>query len=173
MKSYKEIEKKYKPEEIAESFVFSGETKGRSERLEAFQQFRSKANAKQSEKDKIIAQLLQLKFQIEDYIKSEAFDQSQHFGFFLKEYITRLDKKSKEFATEIDVDPTELSLIINKHREPSEKLIIRLEIHSNKSFPAIMWFKLIEKEKAYQLIHNKDIRNREKTHVKQRLSFSI
>ena len=71
MRSYKKIEKKYKPEEIAESFVFSGDTKVRSERLVAFQQFRSQANAnaKQSEKDKVIAQLLQLKFQIEDYIK--------------------------------------------------------------------------------------------------------
>ncbi|PSL48707.1 helix-turn-helix protein [Chitinophaga niastensis] len=173
MKSYKEIAKKYKPEEIAQSFVFP-DTSGKKEaKLEAFQQFRQKADAKRTEKDKIIAQLLQLKFQIEDYINTEVFNKSQHFGFFLKEYIERLEKKNKEFASEIDIDPTELSQIINKHRAPTEKLIIRLEIHSNKSFPAIMWFKLIEKEKAYELIHDKEIRNRESKHVKQKSAFSL
>jgi hypothetical protein len=60
-----------------------------------------------------------------------------------------------------------LSQIINQHRQPTEKLIIRLEIHSNKNFPALLWFKLIEKEKAYKLIHDKELRERERKHVKQ------
>ena len=52
MKSYKEIEKKYTPKEIAESFVFPGTTKEKEkqEKIEAFQQYRKKFESKQTEK---------------------------------------------------------------------------------------------------------------------------
>jgi plasmid maintenance system antidote protein VapI len=175
MKLYKELEKKYSSKEIAGSFVFPGtiKEKGKLEKIEAFQQYRKTFESRQTEKDKLVSKLLQLRFQMEDYIKNDTFTKTHDFSYFLKEYILRLQKKSKEFANEIDVDPTELSQIINQHRQPTEKLIIRLEIHSNKNFPALLWFKLIEKEKAYELVHNKDLRERERRHVKQKLEFSI
>lgn len=175
MKSYKEIEKKYTPEEISESIVFPG-TKDKKERnaiLSEFRLLRKKISDKQTEKNKTISQLLQLKFLIEDYIQASSFNKNYYFGYFLKEYITRIEKKNKDFAEEIDVNPTELSLIINKHRKPTEKLIFRLEIHSNKNFPALMWFKILEKERAYELLHNRDIIDNEKKHVKQKLEFSF
>lgn len=114
-----------------------------------------------------------MKFLIEDYIRSDSFDKNFHFGYFLKEYISRLEKKNKEFAQEINVDPAELSQIINKHRKPTEKLIFRLEIHSNKNFPALMWFKVLEKERAYELLHDRSIIEEEKKHVKRKLGFSL
>lgn len=175
MKSYKELTQKYSPQEIAESFVFPGRKneKNRNTQIEAFREYRRKADSELTGRDRLIILLLQLKFEIEDYIQSEEFSKSQNFGFFLKEYITRLDKKNKEFAEEIDIDPTELSQIINHHRTPSEKLIIRLEIHSNKNFPAILWFKLIEKEKAHDIMYDREIRTKESKHVKQKLEFSL
>jgi len=117
--------------------------------------------------------LLQLRFLIEDYLETETFNKNYYFGFFLKEYIIRLEKKNNQFAEEINVNPTELSQIINKHRKPTEKLIFRLEIHSNRNFPALMWFKLLEKERAYELKHNKEIIDSEKKHVKPGLAFSF
>jgi len=175
MKSYKEIEKKYTPEEIAESIVFPGtkNTKEREAVLSEFRDFRKRISDKQSEKSKTISLLLQLKFLIEDYLNTESFNKNYYFGYFLKEYIARLEKKNKEFATEIDVDPTELSQVINKHRKPTDKLIFRLEIHSNKNFPALMWFKLLEKERAYEILHNKGMIESEKKHVKRKLRFSF
>jgi plasmid maintenance system antidote protein VapI len=175
MKSYKEIEKKYTPEEIAESIVFPGikDTKEREAVLSEFRDFRKSKSDKQSEKSKTISLLLQLKFLIEDYLDTNSFNKNYYFGYFLKEYIARLEKKNKEFAAEIDVDPTELSQVINKHRKPTDKLIYRLEIHSNKNFPALMWFKLLEKERAYELLHNKGMIESEKKHVKRKLEFSI
>jgi plasmid maintenance system antidote protein VapI len=175
MKSYKEVEKKYTPEEIAESIIFPG-TKDKKERdaiLSAFRDYRKKISKRQTEESKVISLLLQLKFLIEDYLDTSAFNKDYYFGYFLKEYITRLEKKNKEFAKEIDVNPTELSQIINKHRKPTEKLIFRLEIHSNKNFPALMWFKVLEKDRAYELLHNKEIIENEKKHVKQKLEFSL
>ena len=175
MKSYKEIEKKHTPEEIAESVVFPG-TKNAQERetiLSEFRDFRKSLSEKQSERNKTISHLLQLKFLMEDYINTEAFNKNYFFGYFLKEYIARLEKKNKEFAWEIDIDPTELSQVINKHRKPTDKLIFRLEIHSNKNFPALMWYRLLEKDRAYQILHDKSIIESEKKHVKQKLTFSF
>jgi len=175
MKSFKEIEREYSPEEIAESIVFPGtkDPKGREAELSEFRKFRKKIADKQSEKSKLISQLLQLRFLIEDYLETETFNKNYYFGFFLKEYIIRLEKKNNQFAEEINVNPTELSQIINKHRKPTEKLIFRLEIHSNMNFPALMWFKLLEKERAYELKHNKEIIDSEKKHVKPGLAFSF
>jgi plasmid maintenance system antidote protein VapI len=175
MKSLKNIEKEYTPEEIAESFVFPGpkDPKERESLMEAFRQHRKKVSDKQSERTKLISQLLQLKFLIEDYIKSEQFNKEYFFGFFLKEYITRLEKKNNQFADEINVDPAELSQVINKRRQPTEKLIFRLEIHSNRNFPALMWFKILEKDRAYELKHHREIIDSEKKNVKQKLEFSL
>lgn len=175
MKSYKDIEKKYTPEEISETIVFPG-TKDKKERnatLSEFRDFRKKISERQTEESKTISLLLQLKFLIEDYLEANSFDKSYYFGYFLKEYISRLEKKNKEFAAEINVNPTELSHVINRHRKPTEKLIFRLEIHSNRNFPALMWFRLLEKERAYEILHNKGIIDNEKKYVKQRLEFSL
>ena len=175
MKSLKNIEKEYTPEEIAESFVFPGpkDPKGREALLETFRQHRKKVSVKQSAKTRLISQLLQLKFLIEDHIKSDKFNKDYSFGYFLKEYITRLEKKNNQFADEINVDPAELSQVINKRRRPTEKLIFRLEIHSNRNFPALMWFRLLEKDRAYDLKHHKEIIDKEKKNVKGKLGFSL
>jgi plasmid maintenance system antidote protein VapI len=175
MKSSKKIEQEYTPEEIAESFVFPGPKapKEREALLEAFRQHRKKVSDKQSATTKLMSQLLQLKFLIEDYIHSETLSKDYSFGYFLKEYITRLEKKNKQFAVEVNVDPAELSQVINKRRRPTEKLIFRLEIHSNRNFPALMWFKLLEKDRAYALKHHTEMIDKEKKNVKQQLTFSL
>ena len=70
MKSLKNIEKEYTPEEIAESFVFPGpkNPKEREALLAAFRKHRKKISDQESERTKLISQLLQLKFLMEDYI---------------------------------------------------------------------------------------------------------
>ncbi len=175
MKSYKEIAKQYTPQEIAESIVFPGnlDKNQREQALNAFSTWRKKNESKRTAESKLITQLLQLRFLMEDYINESSYSKNCDFSYFLKEYISRLEKKNKDFAKEIDVDPTELSQIINKHRPPNEKFIIRLELHSNKNFPAITWFKLIEKEKAYALLHNSQLRLAESKHVKSKLNFTF
>ena len=109
MKPLKKLEEKFTPEEIAESIVFPG-TKNEKEReaiLSEFRNFRKKISDNQNKESKTISQMLQLKFLMEDYITTNSFDRNYYFGYFLQEYITRLQKKNKEFASEIDVDPTE------------------------------------------------------------------
>ena len=175
MKSYKEIEKKYTPEEIAESYVFSGEldSSQKVKKLEIFRSWRKKNESNRSAKSKLITKLLQLKFEMEDYLIQKEYKQGFDFSYFLVQYIDRLEIKKKEFAQEIDVDPTELSQIINRHRSPNEKFIIRLEIHSNNNFPAVVWCRLIEKERTFYLQNNSNLRLSETKHVRSKLDFSF
>ncbi len=175
MKPYAEIAKKHSPKEIAEALVFPSSTdkKQREDLLSDFRAIRKQLAGKQTAETKRISQLLQLKFIIEDYLQADYFNKDYFFGFFLKEYINRLHKKNKEFAEEINVNPTELSQVINKRRKPTEKLIYRLEIHSNRNFPAVVWFAVMEKERAYELSQDSSIIDSEKKHVKQKLEFSL
>jgi hypothetical protein len=124
-------------------------------------------------KSKLITKLLQLKFVMEDYIMQKEYKEDFDFSYFLVEYIDRLEVKKKEFAQEIYVNPTELSQIINRHRSPNEKFIIRLEIHSNKNFPAIIWSKIIEKERIFRLQNDTKLRLSESKHVTSKLDFTF
>lgn len=175
MKSYTEVTKKHTPKEIAESLVFPGNytKKKQAGLLDDFRAIRKQISGKQTPGKKLKSQLLQLKFSIEDFLQSRNPGRELYFGYFLKEYIFRIDRNSKEFAMEIDVNPTELSQIINRHRKPTDKLIYRLDIHSNKIFPATIWFAVLEKERAFELSQNKSIIDNERVHVKHKLEFSL
>lgn len=68
MKSYKEIAKKYQPSEIAASFVFPNDQNEaeRKQSLESFREWRKDNESTRTIKSKLIAQLLQIKFLLED-----------------------------------------------------------------------------------------------------------
>jgi len=84
-----------------------------------------------------------------------------------------MNKKNRDFAKDISIDETELSQVLGGHRKPSEKIIIRLEIHSCKTIPAITWYRLLEKEKEHEILTNKTIRTTERRHVKNKLQIGI
>lgn len=175
MKPFKELEKEYKPADIAESFVFPGiqDEKERNEVLSAFRKFRKEITVSRDEETRYKNQLLQLKFLMEDYLTSPEYDEKYDFAYFLSEYISRLQKNFKEFAKDIAVEPSTISQIIGKHRKPTDKIIYRLHIHSNTNFPAEMWYRLLEKERVYELRRNQSILKEESKYVKHKLTFSI
>jgi hypothetical protein len=176
MKSSKNTNKQLTPAEMAEALVYPDmRSKGdRDEAIDELKKVRKKYAAEQTAEDKLVSQLLQLRFLMEDYlIREDLADDHLYFGYFLKEYIRRLDKKNKEFAEEIDVDPTELSQIINKHRKATEKIIFRLDIHSNKNFPALLWFRVLQKDRVIELHNDPGIIESEGKFVKRRLQFSF
>lgn len=159
---------KYTDRELADSFVFRNKItpaqKAESDAL--MNEMRKEIQNSVTPKQLLLSRLLQLKYQIEDYLENPTYDNRFSFGFFLRGYLETLNKKNKEFAKDIDIAETELSQILNKHRNPSEKVIIRLEIHSNKILPAIMWHRLIEKEKEHEILTNTDLRTKEREHVR-------
>jgi transcriptional regulator with XRE-family HTH domain len=169
------LKAKYTFRELSEDFVFRtklpAEEKKNSDAL--LRELRKKDRAKATPKELLLSRLLQLKYQMEDYLINDDYKSEQSFGFYLREYLTSLNMKFKDFAEDISIDKTELSQILNDHRRPSEKIIIRLEIHSAKAIPAIMWFKLLEKEKEHEFLTNTVIRKQEGKYVKNRLRLSI
>lgn len=170
----KKLNEKYIDNELAESFVFrhdlSSEEKKKAD--QELEELRNKLKDKATPMQTLLSGLLQLKYQIEDYLKSPDYDVKLSFGFFLKRYLEILNMKHKDFASDISIAETELSQIINEHRKPSEKVIIRLEIHSGKTIPAITWFRLLEKQREYEILTDDDIRIRERIHVSNILKVS-
>lgn len=174
MKTDKLVEK-YTPKELADSFVFRTKltAKEKAKSVMQLNEMRKKMKQKNTPKQELLSRLLQLKYQIEDYSNNAPYDINRSFGFFLREYLKSLNKKNKDFASDLDINETELSQILNKHRTPSEKLMIRLEIHSNKTIPAITWYRLLEKEKEHEILTDIAIRKTERKHVKNRLQLSV
>ncbi|HRN46769.1 MAG TPA: hypothetical protein PLR74_07030 [Agriterribacter sp.] len=166
---------KHTPGELAKAYVYPV-TLTPAQKKEADKQLkaaRTKVQSEMTAEDKLTSDILQLRFRLEDYLNNEQFDPKLKFSYFLKAYVQLLNKKRKVFAREINIDETELSQLINDHRSPSENIIIRLELHSNKAIPAIAWYKLIEREKEHYIITNKTIRKQEEKHVSNRLTVDI
>lgn len=163
----------YTPSELAEALVYPvnltpAQQKQASKQLAAA---RKKTEKNLTEEDRLISGLFQLKFQMEDYIQSKEFDPDFTFSHFLKRYVELLRVKRKEFAKEISIDETLLSQFINQHRMLPEYMAVRLEIHSNNSIPATYWFKVVEKQREYELRTNNALRKRERKYVHRKLAI--
>ncbi len=167
------LKEKYTSEELADAFVFRNKLSEKESEEAAIQlaEARQKIKDKLTEKQKLYAQVLQLRFLMEDYLNSNQYDKNLTLAHFLRKYIRLNYKTNKTFANDIQLDATELSQILNHHRPPSEKTIIRFELHSNNAIPAINWYRLLEKEKEFQLQNNVKIREKENKFVKNKLIF--
>lgn len=165
---------KFSDEELADAFVFPVEDSMTDQERKQESNFwinRRKQFETRSPRQKMHSKLLQLKIQLEDYIKSNQYKESLNFGYFLNEYVSRQGKKGKEFASEVDVTPAVLSQYMNNHRKPKDEFIIRLEIHSSGMIPAINWFKVIQKDKEHEIMTNQTLREEESKYVKKRLKL--
>jgi hypothetical protein len=173
MKTNKLI-KKYSTKELADSFVFRRKLtpKQEAETNKKLSELREKNKTKLTEEQILLSRLLQLKYQMEDYSNNFSFDINRTFGYFLREYVKFLNKKNKDFAKDLSIDETYLSQVINRHRMPNDELIIRLEIHSSKIIPAVAWYKIMEKEREYEIATDTSMRKKEQKYVKNSLNFS-
>ena len=171
---YEELSKEYTPEEIAEAYVFPSDstTPWTEEMNKQFRDHMTGVWASYSPEQRLRFRLLELRIQIHSYLKEKDDKDLHFFGEFLERYISLLEKSNKEFADEISISQTELSLVINRRRNPSEKLIIRLDIHSNRNFPAQLWFKVLEKDRLKEILKG-DIIKKEKKFVKRKLKIEL
>ena len=113
-----------------------------------------------SEDQIIAAKLLQLKYQMEEFIKNPVSENQNFFTGFLKIYIDTLYKKRVHFAKDINVTAVRLSQVLNNHREPKEEFLLRLIVHSEKIYEKICdfhkktWFQVYFHEKIYDTMSN-------------------
>lgn len=158
---------KLSAKELAESIVFRNNLSARAKlnEAEAIKEAREALKNKSDHSISLRLKLLQLKYQMEDFIKNPS-DENCSFGSFLKQYIEVINIRQVRLAQDISIDKTYLSQLINRHRSPSEEVIIRLEIHSGNLINAVTWYKLAEIEKEIEISTNKSIRQKEKKFVK-------
>jgi hypothetical protein len=127
---------------------------------------RRKIQEQMTAAERLTGRLMGLKFQMEDYFRSEKPGSEYSFGYFLKLYIKLLDKTRRGFAEEIGVYETLISQLVNHRRTPPEYVPIRLELHSNNSIPAEYWFRIIEKDREGVMLLNKSaMRKKERRYV--------
>ena len=160
---------KYSVEELAEGFIFPVKI-SKKQQTEADAELNTILNTRRvsmSSEHLLKSSLLQLRYQIEDYLNDMHFDKRKTFGYFLKAYIGGINKKQKDFAHEIAIKPAELSQYINNHRKPPQNIMVRLELHSHNIIPAADWYRLLEKENIHELSSNKQLRREEKKFIKR------
>ncbi|TDO68861.1 hypothetical protein EV143_1174 [Flavobacterium chryseum] len=169
----KNIYEKYSLEEVADSIVFKNPLSEKEEKESSAElaEVRRKNRESLTDNQKLYAKVLQLRFLMEDYAKSEVYDENRSFASFLKTYIKFSYKVQKKFAEDINLKQTELSLILNEHRLPNEKTIVRLEIHSDNVIPALSWYRVVEKQREYELEQDIKFKQEQKKFVKNHLEF--
>lgn len=158
--------------EQAEAFVFPASDFMSPEEIKAadaeFSAFRANRAKAMTEQERQMGRLLQLKFIMEDYLRSDKDEPRYTFGYFLRDYLHSLNIKSIELAQEISVHITKLSRLLNDREAPNERILVRLEMHSDGLVPAILWYRLLEKQKVLLLQNNKRLRKEERKFVKRR-----
>lgn len=128
------------------------------------------------ESEKIAAELLQLKYQMENFLKDPVPGLENNFSKFLSIYIDILYRKRKNFAADIDINPIVLSQIINNHRQPTEEFLIRLVLHSQAVFKKIssfekeLWPKLYFQDRISEFLTSTEKKRKlEEKHVKKKV----
>lgn len=122
---------------------------------------RKEKMAKLSEEEIFKAKLLQLKLQMEEFIKAPEVD-IPGFTTFLKSYIDTLYKKRKDFADDIAISERGLSKIVNHHVEPNRDFMFKLMVHSIRAFTFLhsfkerIWYEIYYKDKISQTMANRD-----------------
>ncbi|MBC8756124.1 hypothetical protein H2O64_15720 [Kordia sp. YSTF-M3] len=107
------------------------------------------ARMKNVSKDDIIrAKLMQLKLNMEAFIKQPIHEPHNYFSEFLQSYIDAIYSKRSIFAMDLDITPSKLSQVINNHREPQDEFLLKLMIHSEKIYANVCPF---QKEIWYQV----------------------
>lgn len=168
-KEYTELLKKHGAKELAENFVFPVQLEGKEKQKtdEDLKRILTSKRAGFNDEMKLNANLLQLRFQIEDYLNSPVYKKKMDFGFFVRRYIDLLNKKQAEFADEIKIKPAELSQYINSHRTPPKHILIRLELHSHNKIPSVLWHRLLDKKITYELQNDITLRRTQRKFVKK------
>lgn len=170
-KIYQKLKEKYTDEEMVDSMLIPADVteKEKSDLNEEIKAIRIKKLGKMTEKDRILSDVMRLRFQIESYTKKDEFSFQKTFGKYLEEYIRILKKSRKELAKDLSIHYTKLSRIINDREEPNVELTYRLERHSGNIIKAKLWWKLMIKKQEFIIGQDLETMKKEQKKVKNAL----
>lgn len=170
-KIYKKLREKYSDQEIVDSMLIPQDLseKEKQELSKEMREIRMQKLRETTEEDTILADVMRLRFQIENYIKKEAFSFEKTFGKYLGEYLRIIKKSRREIAEDLSVHYTKLSRIINDKEEPNIELSYRLEKHSGELIRTELWWKLMIKKHEFIISQDQETRIKEQKKVKNSL----
>ena len=165
---YQKLRKELTDEEIADSMLIPADLSPEEEKKanEELRAFRFKLLANMSEEQRIYSDLLRFRYQNEGYLKNDSYSPLKKFGLQLEEYARILKRTKKELSENLGIHYTRLSRIINGKEEPNLALMYRLEEHSGSLIPALIWWKLVVKEKEFEIVKDEETRKKEAAKVK-------
>lgn len=172
---FQHLQKKYSPEELVEAYMVP-ERLSEEELQKANQELREirlQQIANQTEEQRLLSDIMRLKFQIEEVVKKAVFSAEKSFAKFLEEYITLLRISKKQFASDIGLHYTRLSRILNDREEPNVELAYRLERHSDGLIKAETWWKLSVLKQEFQMQQDVVTRHEEGRKVKNGLKILV
>jgi len=172
-KIYHKLREKYTDEEIVESMLVPADlTEEEKEQAnEEIRKFRFKLLRETTEEQRVLSDLMRLRFQIEAYIENEEYSKERNFGFFLEEYTRILKRTKKKLSEELSIHYTRLSRIFNDREDPNIELTYRLEQHSGNLISALLWWKISIKKQEYKLKKDEKTRKAEALKVKNSVKF--
>ena len=170
-KIYEELKKQYTDKEIVESMLLPEDlTKKEKEKLSAeMREIRLNKLRETTEEQRIIANVMRLRFQIENYTTKNVFSFENTFGSYLKEYIRIAKKSKREFSDDLAIHYTKLSRILNEKEESNIEFCYRLEKHSGNLIKAELWWKLIVLKQSFIISKDDKTRKVEYKKVKNAL----
>lgn len=170
-KIYQKLKETYTDEEIADAMLIPADLteNEKKELAEEMKAIRIQKLREMTEEDRILADVMRLRFQIEAYVKESGFSFEKTFGKFLKEYNRIINKSRRDIANDLSIHYTKLSRIINDKEEPNVELTYRLEKHSGHLIKAKLWWKLIIKKQEFIISQDEATREEEQKKVKNPL----
>lgn len=168
---YRKLKKQYSDEEIVDSIMIPADLTDpeRMELSDDMREIRLNKLRETTEEDRLLSDVMRLRFQIEDYLKKDKFSFEKTFGKLLEEYIRILNKSRREISEDLAIHYTKLSRIINEKEEPNVELCYRLEKHSGNLIKAELWWKLMIKKQAFIISRDEETRKAEQDKVKNPL----
>ena len=169
-KLYNELRKDYSDEEIADSMLIPQDLT-EEEKIKAdddLKAFRFKLLEEQTEKQRILSDIMRFRVQLENYVKNQEFREERSFGKSLEEYVRILNQTKKRLSEDLDIHYTRLSRIINDREGPNVELTYRLEKHSGNLISALLWWKLFSKKQDYLI--KQDVKTRKREGAKVRVA---
>ena|GEM_PF-6141511 len=124
---------------------------------------------KTTEEERILADVMRLRFQIENYATKSVFSFENTFGSYLQEYIRITKKAKREFSEDLAIHYTKLSRILNEKEEANIEFCYRLERHSGFLIKAELWWNLITLKQSFILSKDEETRKIEYKKVKNAL----
>jgi len=170
-KIYKKLKEKYNDKEIVDAMFIPQDLteKEKKELSNEMREIRMQKLRETTEEDMILADVMRLRFQIENYIKKESFSFEKTFGKYLGEYLRIIKKSRREIAEDVSIHYTKLSRIINDKEEPNIELSYRLEKHSGQLIKAELWWKLMIKKHEFIISQDEETKLKEQKKVKNPL----